>query len=181
MKSKASIASIFILFSVLLYSCGGNIPITGEDIPTPTDTAESKVVPTSTEIDQSSAEANGSSLATVLPETPACQTPTASVKVKNAYLRDGPDIRFVALAQYKNGDQFTVLGRYRDWFQAEAPDGKKGWVYKDWVTIPSSMDTSTICSIPVEELPPTPKTSQNDQKTPQSGEECVPTYYVSCP
>ena len=63
----------------------------------------------------------------------------------------------------------------------EAPDGKKGWVYKDWVTIPSTLDTSTICSIPVEELPPTPKTSQKDQKTPQSGEECVPTYYVSCP
>jgi len=116
-----------------------------------------------------------------IPETSACETPTVSVKAKNAYLRDGPDIRFVALAQYKNGDQFTLLGRYRDWFQAEAPDGNKGWVYKDWVTIPSSMDTSTICSIPVEELPPTPKTSQNDQKTPQSGEECVPTYYVSCP
>jgi len=116
-----------------------------------------------------------------IPETSACETPTVSVKAKNVYLRDGPDIRFVALAQYKNGDQFTLLGRYRDWFQAEAADGKKGWVYKDWVTIPSTLDTSTICSIPVEELPPTPKTSQNDQKTPQSGEECVPTYYVSCP
>jgi len=117
-----------------------------------------------------------------IPETSACETPTASVKVKNVYLRDGPDIRFVALAQYKNGDQFTLLGRYRDWFQAEAADGKKGWVYKDWVTIPSTLDTSTICSIPVEELPPTPQDNQqNDQRTPQNGDECVPTYYVSCP
>jgi len=96
-------------------------------------------------------------------------------------MRDGPDIRFESLAQYKKGDQVAVLGRYRDWFQAQASDGKKGWLYKDWLTIPSNIDTSTICSIPVEELPPTPKTSQNDQKTPQSGEECVPTYYVSCP
>jgi hypothetical protein len=123
-----------------------------------------------------------SSLSTVPPETPACQTPTASVKVKNAYLRDGPDIRFVSLAQYKNGDQFTVLGRYQGWFQVEAPDGKKGWLYKDWLAIPSNMDTSTICLIPVEELPPTPQDNQqNNQQNQQNGDACVPTYYVSCP
>ena len=118
-----------------------------------------------------------SSLSTILPETPACQTPTASLKVKNAPLRDGPDLRFVSIAQYKKGDQFTVLGRYQDWFQAKASDGKKGWVYKDWLTI-SEKDTSDICSIPEQELPPTP---QNEKKDSQSGEECVPTYYVSCP
>jgi hypothetical protein len=120
----------------------------------------------------------GSSLSTVLPETSACETPTLSVKINNAYMREGPDIRFQSLAQYKKGDQVTVLGRYRDWFQAETPDGKKGWLYKDWLTIPSNIDTSAICSIPVEDLPSTP---QNNQKTPQNGEECVPSYYVSCP
>jgi hypothetical protein len=88
----------------------------------------------------------------------------------------------VSLAQYKNGDQFTVLGRYQGWFQAEAPDGKKGWLYKDWLAIPSNIDTSTICSIPVEELPPTPQDNQqNNQQNQQNGNECVPTYYVSCP
>ena len=111
-------------------------------------------------------------------QTPACQIPTAFVKTNNAYLRDGPDVRFSANNHYRNGDQFTVLGRYQDWFQAEFPDGNKGWLYKDWLTFPSDIDTSNICLIPVEELPPTP---QNNQQNLQNGADCVPTYYVSCP
>jgi uncharacterized protein YgiM (DUF1202 family) len=180
MKSKATLGSIFILFSVLLCSCGGNIPITGADSP-PTDSAERQI---------SQSSSDGSSVSTGLSETLACATPTASVKVNNAYMREGPDVRFESLAQYKKGVQVKVLGHYRDWFQAEAPDGKKGWLYKDWITIPSSMDTSTICSVTAEGLTSTPKNNQqndqqNDQQNAEQGplnsEDCVPTYYVTCP
>ena len=175
MHSKATKATIFILMLVQLYSCRGFIPITGEDIPM--DTAEDPGVPASIPAGQSSPEATVSSLPTILPETPACQTAVASVKANNAYLREGPDLRFEANTQYKTGDQFTVLGRYKDWFHVQSSDGKKGWLYKDWLTILPSIDTGNICSISERELPPTP---QNFQKPEKDKEDCVPTYYDSC-
>jgi len=181
MKSKATLATFFTLLSVLLYACAGNIPITGQDTPPPTGIAEeADVVATSAPIEQGSSA--GISLAD---EAAACQTPTASIKTDNAYLREGPDIRYAGSAQYKKGDQFTVLGRYKDWFTVEASIGDKGWLYKDWLSFPSDVGADSLCSIKSEDLPPTPQTAQKDQKTPQtstgSAGTCVPTYYVSCP
>ena len=72
------------------------------------------------------------------------------------------------------------MGRHKAWYRVEAANGKKGWLYEDWLALPSVVDVEATCSIPVEELPPTPQTFQKDPKTPQSGEECVPSYYVSC-
>ena len=167
MKSKATLATFFILMFVQLSSCRGNIPITGQEA------TEKSAVPTFTQIVQSSPEATV--LSTVSPEAPACQTPTATVKARNVYLLAGPDLRFVATTRYPNGEQFTVLGRYKDWFHVEAPDGKQGWLYKDWLTIPPSIDTNNICSISEQELPPTP------MPPPKKEHQCVPTYYVSCP
>jgi len=175
MNSKATKATTFILILVQLSSCRGYIPITGEDIPI--DTAQENAVPTFTPVGQSSPEATVSSLPTILQETQGCQTATAFVKADNAYLREGPDLRFVANSQHKNGDQFTVLGRYKDWFQVESSDGENGWLHKDWLTIPPSIDTSNLCSIPEQEVPATP---QNFQKPEKDKEECVPTYYDSC-
>jgi len=149
--------------------------------PAGTDSAESNVASTSIEIDQSSTEANGTSVSMGRPEMPACETPTASIKSNNAYLREGPDLRFPGSSPHKKGDQITVLGRYKDWFHVEAANGKKGWLHKNWLAFPSNLDVDVICSIPVEKLPPTPQTSQKDPRTPGSGEDCVPTYYVSCP
>ena len=181
MKSKATLATVFTLLSVLLYSCAGNIPITGQDTPPPTEIVEeADVVATSAPIQEASLGENS-----VATEAPPCQTPTASIKTDNAYLREGPDIRYAGSAKHKKGDKFTVLGRYKDWFQVKASNGDKGWLYKDWLSFPSNVDTDSLCSIKSEALPPTPETAPKDQKTPQtssgSGGTCVPTYYVSCP
>ncbi len=55
MKSKATLATVFTLLSVLLYACAGNIPITGQDTPPPTEIAEeADVVATSAPIEQAS-------------------------------------------------------------------------------------------------------------------------------
>jgi Bacterial SH3 domain len=173
MKSKATLATVFTLASVLLYACAGNIPITGQDTPPPTEIAEeADVVATSAPIEEGSS--GGISLAN---EATACQTPTASIKADKAYLREGPDIRYAGSAQYKKGDKFTVLGRYKDWFQVKASNDDKGWLYKDWLSFPSNVDADSLCSINSEDLPPTPQTAH---KTPQNN-ECTPTYYVSCP
>ena len=107
------------------------------------------------------------------PVTPACQTTTATVKAQTAYLREGPDLRFKASSQHKSGAEFTVLGRYKDWFQVESPDGQKGWLYKDWLSISSTADTDDLCVIPEGEVP---KFQQNNEKK----ERCDPSYYDLC-
>jgi len=179
MKSKATLATVFTLLSMLLYACAGNIPITGQDTPPPTEIAEeADVVDTSAPIEQGSSGGISPAI-----EAPACQTPTASIKTNNAYLREGPDIRYAGNAQYKKGDKFTVLGRYKDWFQVKSSNGDQGWLYKDWLSFPSKVDADSLCSIKSEDLPPTPQTAQKDQNTSQGDDPtpCVPTYYVSCP
>src|SRR6185503_6816688 len=153
MKSKATLATVFTLLSMLLYACAGNIPITGQDTPPPTEVAEeADVVDTSAPIEQGSSGGISPAI-----EAPACQTPTASIKTNNAYLREGPDIRYSGNAQYKKGDKFTVLGRYKDWFQVKSSNGDQGWLYKDWLSFPSKVDADSLCSIKSEDLPPTPQ------------------------
>jgi uncharacterized protein YgiM (DUF1202 family) len=186
MKSKAALAAVFTLLSVLLYACGGNIPITGQDTPPPTEVAAETEIAAEADVVDTSAPIEPGSSAGVSPaiEAPACQTPTASIKTDNAYLREGPDIRYAGSAQYKKGDKFTVLRRYKDWFQVESSNGTKGWLYKDWLSFPSDVNADSLCSIQSEDLPPTPQTAQKDQNTSQDNNnptQCVPTYYVSCP
>ena len=183
MKSKTALVTIFSLFSVLLYSCGGKIPVTGDNIVPPTNTAAGSPTATVTQTSKPTTETVELSPPTASPVALACATPIASIKTDTVSLRNGPDLRFPGSAQYKKGDQFTVLGRYKDWLQVEAPNGSKGWLYIDSLEIPSNIDIDILCSFPAEQLPPTPLTTQtvNQQKTPQSGDVCVPTYYVSCP
>lgn len=167
---------------LLLWSCRGNIseadiPVTGAETSTPTTTVESVG---SDETRIPTQESQSLPKATVLPPTnipgtPACQTPTAAVKSNNAYLRDGPDLRFITIAPYKNGDEFTLVGRYKDWFQVESADGKTGWLYKDWLSLPSNIDTNNICSILEEDVP---TITQDSQKPPRNDEEEC--YYDSC-
>jgi uncharacterized protein YgiM (DUF1202 family) len=110
----------------------------------------------------------------------------ATIKVDNIYLRSGPDIRFEPVALYKKGDQFTLLGRYQDWFQAENDDGNLGWLYKDWLTLPASSDLEAMCLIAGETLPSAPNSQtspqQNNQNdsAPANGGACVPSYYDPC-
>lgn len=149
----------------LIPKTGSNPLPTGTRTARPTNTAESNVVSTSTQVRQ-----NVLLPSTPPTETPACQTPNANVKSNNAYLRDGPDLRFATIGHYKNGDEFTVLGRYMEWFQVEAPDGNQGWLYKDWLSLPLNLDISNVCSIAEQQLLPTP----------QNVKKCQPDYYNSC-
>lgn len=162
-----------------LSSCRGAvpdqiIPVAGGTTLPPTATTESEKIPTTTQENQSLPEATGVS-PTNFPETPACQTPTATIKSNNAYLRDGPDLRFITIAPYKNGDEFALVGRYKDWFQVESSDGNMGWLYKDWLSLPSNIDTNNICSILEEDVP---TITQDSQRPPRDDEEDC--YYDSC-
>jgi hypothetical protein len=183
MKSKTTLVTVFSLFFVLLCSCGGKIPVTGDNIVPPTNTAAETPSAPFTQTGQPTAETAELSTPTASPVALACTTPLAIIKTATVSLRDGPDLRFPDSAQYKKGDQFTVLGRYKDWFQVEALNGSMGWLHTDSLEFPSNIDIDTLCSFPADQLPPTPLTTQtvNQQKTPQSGVICEPTYYVSCP
>lgn len=181
MISKATLVTIYVLFTVLQSSCSGYIPITGNDSPISTNTAEKYMDPTPAQSGESSLEATQTLPSAMPAETLACHSPTASVSADNAYLRDGPDIRFTGSARYQKGEELKILGRYRDWLRVEAPNGNEGWLYKEWLTLPSDIEMGSLCSVSAEELPPTPQPPQKPEKTPESGEECIPTYYVSCP
>jgi hypothetical protein len=129
---------------------------TNTQMPTPTNTPTSTAVPSTANI----------------PDT-GSQTTTATVRASTAYLREGPDLRFKATSQYETGAKFTVLGRYKDWFQVESSDGHKGWLYKEWLSIPSSVDTNDVPVIPEAEVP---KFQSNTEKK----ENCDPSYYDLC-
>ena len=183
MKSKTALVTIFSLFIILLCSCGGKIPVTGDNIVPPTNTAAETPSAAVTQTAKPTAETAESTPPTASPVALACSTPIATIKTDTVSLRDGPDLRFPGRAQYKKGDQFTVLGRYKDWFQVEGLNGSMGWLYTDSLEFTSNIDIDTLCSFPAAQLPPTPRTTQtvNQQNTPQSGDVCEPTYYVSCP
>lgn len=199
MKSRYHLIGFLLLAAVVvLAACGRAAPPTsdttlpGADVPYSQNTSEGNVVPTYTPIEQSPPEATelqslstdaSDTQATVSPGAPECQTPIASVKANNAYLRDGPDLRFEEKAQYENGDQFTVLGRFKDWYQVESSDGNNGWFYKDWLAIPPGIDTNKICSLPEQGLPsPELRLTPTSEKTREQNQEgiCTPTYYDSC-
>lgn len=97
---------------------------------------------------------------------PVCQTPIGYVKSKIAKMREGPDLRFNTVGEYKAGDQFTVLGHYQYWYQARFPNGQKGWLYIDWIVLPQDLDINNVCSIPYEDLPPTPTPKPRPKSTP---------------
>ncbi len=158
--------------AVTLMMASLSIPFLG--LFTPTATPTPSRVPTATVTALST-------LSTAQPskvEEPECQTPTASVKANHAYLREGPDVRFPGSAQYKKGDQFAVLGQYKEWFRVEASDGKRGWLYEDWLTMMPGIGAGNVCVIPENEVPAVP---QDVQTIPRTGVECTPTYYGSCP
>ena len=184
MKSKAILTTSIILYSILLYACGAGIPNTGEEIVATENAEEENVtlIPTNT-------ATTVAARPTATPETPACLTPTASIKISSAYLREGPDIRYEGTTRYASGDEFTLLGRYRDWFQAKAADGNQGWLYKDWLTLPSNLDLDAVCAIAADNLVPTPSTQQANPPRPEDpanptnpldDDECEPTYYTPC-
>lgn len=182
MKSKAILTVCFLLCTILLISCSGFIPNTGADNPVVIDDVENTMTPrpTETKRSQPSPVTKVATRTATPPKTPDCLTPTASVKISNVYLREGPDIRFPGSIRYRNGDKFTVLGSYRDWFHAEASDGNQGWLYNDWLSLPSDIDIDAICSVPSNQLPPTPPSGPPIPKTPENDNECEPTYYEPC-
>jgi hypothetical protein len=94
---------------------------------------------------------------TATPETVACLMPIGSIKSNSVQLREGPDLRFLPAGEYKQNDKFTVSGRYQGWYKVELPGGNKGWLYTDWISLPPNTDTTKICKILYQDIPPTPK------------------------
>jgi hypothetical protein len=86
----------------------------------------------------------------------ACLTPTGLIKVDLVQLREGPDLRFLSVGEYRQNDNFTVTGLYQGWYRVEFSGGKKGWLYTDWISLPSNTDTTKICKILYRDVPPTP-------------------------
>ncbi len=108
---------------------------------------------------------------TATPEETTCEMPAAFVKSDSVQLREGPDLRFLSVGEYKKYDNFTILGRYQEWYKVKFPDRNQGWLYSDWIDIPSNIDKEDICKIPYRDLPPTPRHEN----------VCEPSYFVSCP
>jgi hypothetical protein len=107
----------------------------------------------------------------ILPNTGGCLEPMASVKARTVQLREGPDLRFISMGEYRTNDEFKILGRYQGWYNVEFAGGKKGWLYIDWINMPPDVDINKICVIPYRDLPPTPKRDPI----------CRPSTYVQCP
>lgn len=108
---------------------------------------------------------------TVTPEETTCETPAAFVRSDSVQLREGPDLRFLSVGEYQKYDNFTILGRYQEWYKVKFPDRNQGWLYSDWIDIPSNINKEGICKIPYRDLPPTPRHEN----------VCEPSYFVSCP
>ena len=90
---------------------------------------------------------------TIIPVT-GCQSYTVHVKVDKVDMREGPDVRYNKVGEYILGTEYTITGHYTDvWFFGEMPDGTKGWLYIDWLEIPSTVDIDNLCQI---KRPPTP-------------------------
>jgi hypothetical protein len=101
---------------------------------------------------------------TSTPEISSCTMPIGFVKTKTVILRDGPDLRFYAVGRFNQNDKFTVLGRFKDWYQVEFPSGEKGWLYLSWVSISPDVDPTQICELQFQGVPP-----------------CVSGKYFQCP
>ena len=91
---------------------------------------------------------------TLIPVTGCINSYVVQVGVDSVVLRDGPDLRYPNIGEYEMGTQFTITGRYTDfWFFGELPDGKNGWLYYEWLNFPSDEEVDSICKI---DSPPTP-------------------------
>ena len=176
MKPKAILAISILFCSLLLSACGNIIPSTGAEKLAPADEPAAIVqeedvtaTPTATPVAVRSTDTPGG---------PVCLTPTAFIKNSSVYLREGPDVRYLGTARYQKGDKFTLVGHQKDWFHVEAADGNQGWLYKDWLTLPTDLEVNAVCSASADNLPPLPAAQQ---ATPANQEDnCVANYYASC-
>lgn len=176
MKPNAIVAISIFFCSIVLSACGNIIPNTGADESAPA--VEPAVIVLEENATPTPTETSVAVRSTDTPEGPACLTPIASINNSSVYLREGPDVRYQGTARYQKGDKFTLLGHQQDWFLSEAADGNQGWLYKDWLTLPSDLDIETVCSASADNLPPLPAAQQT---IPANKEDnCVASYYASC-
>jgi hypothetical protein len=90
----------------------------------------------------------------LIPLTGCIQNYDVEVKSNKVDLREGPDVRYKKVGEYNAGTQYTITGRYTDvWFFGELPDGNKGWLYNEWLELPSELEINNICKL---DSPPTP-------------------------
>lgn len=72
--------------------------------------------------------------------------------VSTLYLRKGPDQWAPIITSYSKGTNFEAIERHNSWYYVLAPNGKKGWVYTDWV----DDEIYNVNSLPEAKNIPTP-------------------------
>jgi uncharacterized protein YgiM (DUF1202 family) len=72
---------------------------------------------------------------------------TLVVKEK-ADIKYGPSIQYEKVETAEKGTRLTLLNQKDDWYEVRAPDGKTGWIYKDFI-----VQTYTTQGYTVDEVP----------------------------
>ncbi len=72
-----------------------------------------------------------------------------SLLVKNrAYIRYGPTIEYDVVETVEKGTRLTLLNTRDDWYEVRTPQGKTGWIFKDFI-----VKTWATQDVTVEEQP----------------------------
>lgn len=67
--------------------------------------------------------------------------------------RECPDLRCAKDKDYPRGTTCELSKQYADWFFAEFPDGKQGWVYIDWLDIPNDVSIDDLPKASYSDFP----------------------------
>jgi hypothetical protein len=59
-------------------------------------------------------------------------------------LRDGPDLRFGAVADCFTGESVFLIAKYHQWVYVELKNGLKGWAYYEWLKFPPGIELDDI-------------------------------------
>ena len=60
-------------------------------------------------------------------------------------LRTGPGVDYESIAQYRRGTKVTVLyNGYRNWVRVRTPDGRTGYMYRNYLSTFSNSDSGSI-------------------------------------
>ncbi|MDZ7330997.1 MAG: SH3 domain-containing protein [candidate division KSB1 bacterium] len=71
---------------------------------------------------------------------------------ERAAIKHGPSINYETAATVEKGTRLTVLSQRGDWYQVRTPQGKTGWIYKDFI-VQSTTIASEAAPITVDEAP----------------------------
>ncbi|MBI3764669.1 MAG: SH3 domain-containing protein [Chloroflexi bacterium] len=74
-------------------------------------------------------------LSAAAPVFAAGTLPTTLYTTRNVFLRGGPGVGFVILAELPAGEKLSVLDKYTTWYKVSRADGTVGWVSGSYLTM----------------------------------------------